>query len=73
MKFIILQATYYCSPLYDSVRHEYIDLSHLPISLPLKDELKLWAEKFNQLVDFENPTEGYCKFFRKKRIYLYWI
>ena len=44
MKFIILQATYYCSPLYDSVRHEYIDLSHLPISLPLKDELKLWAE-----------------------------
>ena len=58
MKFIILQATYYCNPLYDSVRHEYIDLSHLPISLPLKDELKLWAEKFNQLVDFENPTEG---------------
>ena len=58
MKFIILQATYYCSPLYDSVRHEYIDLSHLPISLPLKDELKLWEDKFNQIVDFENPPEG---------------
>ncbi|MBS5050188.1 MAG: hypothetical protein KHZ29_09955 [Desulfovibrionaceae bacterium] len=71
MKFIILQATYYCSPLYDSVRHEYIDLSHLPISLPLKDELKLWAEKFNQLVDFENPTEGYIASSLERKEFIY--
>ena len=58
MKSIILQADYHNSPLYDSVHHEYIDVSNFSVSQPLKDGLKLWEDKFNQIVEFENPPEG---------------
>lgn len=71
MKSLILRAIYQRAPLYDDIRHEDIDLYHFSITQQLKDELRLWSDKFNQIVNFENPSEGYIASSSERKVFIY--
>lgn len=70
MSFIVLQPTYHNFPLYNKDIYEYIDPSKISVSEGLKEDIILWSYDFNNLVDFENPNEGYIRSFPKRKEFI---
>lgn len=63
MKKIKLMADYQCHPLWDVSPEGYGDISpeEFPISSELKDMLRQWAERYDAILNIDDPASSAFK------------
>ncbi|HHH1591716.1 TPA: hypothetical protein ACPZUF_000416 [Yersinia enterocolitica] len=63
MKTIKLMADYGCHPLWETTPNDFGDISpnELPISIELQDSLKRWADRFEAILNMDDPASSRFK------------
>ncbi|MFJ5159785.1 hypothetical protein ACIP6T_11490 [Pantoea sp. NPDC088449] len=72
MKEIKLMADYQCHPLWDISPENYGDISpeELPISSKLKDRLREWAERYDAILNINDPVSSGFKSEEEKKQFI---
>ncbi|MFV8808600.1 hypothetical protein ACNSPD_00655 [Yersinia enterocolitica] len=72
MKTIKLMADYGCHPIWGTTPNDFGDISpnELPISIELQDSLKRWADRFEAILNMDDPASSRFKSTSEEKMFI---